>query len=78
MSKTSRIIFGDRSPYEICQVPNRQNYRVRAHSSSQVPVVETVKQPLKILVWGMMSYRGLSDLHIIDSRPSRPTATSKR
>ena len=30
-----------------------------------MPVAKTVKQPLKILVRGMMSYRGLSDLHII-------------
>lgn len=60
-----RILFSDESPFEIFQAPNRQNDRVWAHNSSQVPVVETVKQPLKILVWGMMSYRGLSDLHII-------------
>ena len=25
--------------------------------------VRTVKQPLKILVWSMMSYRDLSELH---------------
>lgn len=60
-----RVLFTDESPFELYHPPNRQNDRVWAHCSSEVPPTETVKQPLKIMVWGMMSYRGLSDLHII-------------
>ncbi|XP_043229039.1 uncharacterized protein LOC122385098 [Amphibalanus amphitrite] len=43
----------------------KTNDRVWAQNSSEVPVIETVKQPGKVLVWGMMSFRGLSDLHIV-------------
>ena len=50
-----RIIFSDDSPFEILPAPIRQNDGVWARSSSHVPVVETVKQPLKILVWGLIS-----------------------
>lgn len=60
-----RVLFTDESPFQLCHPPNRQNDRVWAHNSSEVPVTETVKHPLKVMVWGMMSFRGLSDLHII-------------
>ena len=69
-----RVLFSDESPFELFHPPNRQNDRVWAHHSSEVPPTETVKQPLKIMVWGMMSYRGLSDLHII---PRDQTVTAK-
>ena len=60
-----RVIFSDESPFELYHPPNRQNDRVWAHSSSEVPIIETVKQPLKVMFWGMMSFRGLSDLHVV-------------
>ena len=50
------------SQSELSKVSNRQNDWVWANSSSEVPTVTTVKQPLKILVLDMMSYRGLSEL----------------
>ena len=59
------VLFSDESPFELYHPPNRQNDRVWAHDSSEVPVTETVKQPVKIMVWGMMSFRGLSDLHVV-------------
>lgn len=69
-----RVLFSDESPFELFQEPNRQNDRVYAHNSREVPVIETVKQPLKIIVWGMMSYRGLSELHVI---PRGKTVTAE-
>ena len=39
-----------------------------------MPSKETVKHPLKIMVWGMMSYHGQLDLHII---PWVQTVTAK-
>ena len=39
-----------------------------------MPVIETVKQPLKVMVWAMMSHRGLSDLHIV---PRGQTVTAE-
>ena len=65
MADWRRVLFTDESPFELFHPPNRQNNRVWAHRPSEVPPTETVRQPLKIMVWGMMSYRGLSDLHII-------------
>ena len=60
-----RVPFTDEHPSELYYPLNRQN-SVWAHSS-KVPPTETVKQPLKIIVWEMMSYRGLSDLHMMPS-----------
>ena len=68
-----RVLFSDESPFELFHPPNRQNDRVWAQNSSEVPVIETVKQPGKVLVWGMMSFRGLSDLHIV---PRSQTVTA--
>ena len=57
------VLFSDESPFVLLLVPNRQNGRVYACSSREVSVIEMVKNQLKIMVWGMMSYRGLSELH---------------
>ena len=38
-----------------------------------MPVTETVKQPAQVMVWGIMSFRGPSDLHIV---PRGQTVTS--
>ena len=37
-----------------------QKGRVRPNSSSEVPTVQTVKQTLRLLTWGIMSYIGIS------------------
>lgn len=69
-----RVLFSDESPFELCHPPNRQNDRVWAHTSKEVPATETVKHPRKVMVWAMMSYRGLSELHII---PRGQTVTAE-
>ena len=46
------VLFTDESPFQLCHPPNRQNDRIWAHNSSEVPVTETVKHPLKVMVWG--------------------------
>ena len=56
------VLFSEEAPFELFQVPNRQDDRVRTNSSSDVPTFQTVKQPMRRLVWGMMSYRDLSEL----------------
>lgn len=70
-----RVLFSDESLFELMQPPNRQNERVWAHSSAEVPAIETVKQPLKVMVWGMVSHQGLSELHIV---PHGQTVTTWR
>ena len=36
-----RVLFSDESPFELFQAPNRQNERVYAHSSHDVPAIGT-------------------------------------
>ena len=53
------------SLYQLYYAPNRQNNRIWALNSRNVTPIETRKFPLRINVWGMMSYRTLSNLHFI-------------
>ena len=52
---------------------NRQNDKVWLADREKVVPTEKVKFPGKLQVWGMMSYIGLSNLHII---PSGQTVTT--
>ena len=67
------VLFSDESPFELFHPPNRQNDRVWLADRDEVVPIETVKFPGKLHIWGMMSYSGLSDLHII---PKGQTVTS--
>ena len=69
-----KVIFSDEAPFELFHHPNSQTDRVWARSIEDVAPTQTVKFPLKIMVWGMMSYCALSDLHII---PQGQTVTGK-
>ena len=69
-----RVLFSDESPFEILYPPNRQNDRIWAKDSSQIIPVKRVKFSNKIHVWGMMSYRALSELHIV---PKGQTITAE-
>ena len=60
-----KILFSDESPFEIHHPPNHKNDCVWAHSASDAETVKMVKHSPKIHVWGMMSYRAVSELHII-------------
>ena len=46
-------------------MPNLQNDRVWARNSDNVEPCVRVRFPGKIHVWGIMSYRAVSDLHIV-------------
>ena len=54
-----RILFSDESPFQLYHTPNRQNNRVWARKRDNIPPVKTVKYPLKVNVWGMMSHSAL-------------------
>ena len=62
------MVWSDESPFELFHPPNRHNDRVWAASSSDVPTVPSVKRPAKIHVWGMFSYRALSQLHVVPQK----------
>ncbi|KAI6647362.1 Transposase-like [Oopsacas minuta] len=65
-----RVFFSDESPFELFHPTNSQNDRVWDVSSRNITPVETVKNPPRLMVWGMMSHRGLSELHLISPRHS--------
>lgn len=65
-----RVLFSDESPYALFHPPNLQNDRVWAADPGEVPEAPSVKFPPKLMVWGMMSYQGLSNLHVIPAKTS--------
>ena len=69
-----RVLFSDESSFELFHTPNKQNDRVWAKSSVNVPTTEKVKFPGKVMAWGVMSYQAFSHLHII---PKGQTVTSE-
>ena len=69
-----RVLFSDESSFELFHTPNKQNDRVWAKSSVNVPPTEKVKFPGKVMVWGVMSYQALSHHYII---PKGQTVTSE-
>lgn len=68
------VIWSDESVFELQQKPNRQNDRVWAKSGDQVPRIETVKQPAKLMVWGGMTAQGLTELHVVPPKQTVNTA----
>ena len=62
------ILWTDEYPYEIFHAPNPQNDRVWTDDKAKVPTVKTVKHPPKIMVWGLMSFRALSELHVVPQK----------
>ncbi|KAI6658922.1 hypothetical protein LOD99_10882 [Oopsacas minuta] len=65
MEDWKKVIWSDESPFELYATPNRDNDRVWAKTTKDVPRILSVKFPLKINVWGLMSHQALSELHII-------------
>ena len=59
------VIFSDESPFQLFSLPNKQTDRIWASKREDVKPNESLKHPLKIQVWGMMSYRALGKLHVI-------------
>ena len=69
-----KVLFSDESTFELFHAPNPQNDRVWAQNPDEVPKAPSVKFPSKLMVWGMMSYQGLSKVHVI---PAKTSVTSE-
>ena len=63
-----RVLFSDESAFELFQPPNHQNNQIWARDKEEVPTTFTVKHPLKIQVWGLMSFIALSELHVLPKK----------
>ena len=60
-----RVLWSDETLFELHHPPNHHNDRVWAVSGSEVPSVSAVKHPTKVHVWGMISHRAMSQLHVV-------------
>ena len=59
------ILWSDESPFQLFQLSNHQNDRIWAKDNLNIPSQKTVKFPPKVMVWGMMSFQALSELHFL-------------
>ena len=60
-----QVVFSDESPFELFHPPNPKNYVVWDQDGSSVEHTGVPKFGPKVMVWGAMSFSGLSDLHIV-------------
>ena len=60
-----RVLWSDEAPFQLFDTPNRQNDRVWAQNSDNIEPCVQVNFLGKIHVWGKMSHRAVSDLHIV-------------
>ena len=65
-----RVLFSDESSFELFHPTNRQNDRVWSQNARNIEPIQTVKFPPKIMVWGMMSGTGISELHFLPPKQS--------
>lgn len=60
-----QVIFSDESPFQLFPPPNKQNDRIWTNDRSSVDTAEIPKFGPTVMVWGAMSFSGLSELHIV-------------
>ena len=65
-----RVLFSNESLFQLFNHPNREIERVWAENPADVPKTFSVKFPPKLMVWGMLSYEELSQLHVILQKSS--------
>ena len=70
----NNILWSEESPFQLFQLSNPQNDRIWAKDNSNIPPQKTVKFPPKVMVWGMMSFQALSQLHFL---PPKQTITAQ-
>jgi len=68
------FLFADECPKYLFQYPNPENNIIWGSQDCDVPPAYQVKQSAKVMVWGGMTGRGLTRLHIL---PSGQTLTSE-
>ena len=72
-SLRENILWTDESPIELNSKPNKQNVRIRT-TKEGVPAIGVPKHPLKIMVAGGMTAKGVTELYVC---PKGETITGK-
>ncbi|MEZ0498438.1 transposase, partial [Sphingomonas sp. IW22] len=60
-----KVIFSDESSFEI-QLAHPRFVRCGSEPLSALHMVQRVKQPMKVMIWGCMSYHGFGRIHVVD------------
>lgn len=66
----STVMFTDESPFKLFHIPNSKNDVVWGSQECSVPRAPQVKFSPSVLVWGGITVRGLTKLHIIPEKTS--------
>ena len=68
LAEWSKVIFSDEGPFELDTSPKHQNERIWANSPAEGQYHERNKFPGKLMVWGGMSAKGLTNLHVVPNK----------
>ena len=60
-----QVVFSDESPFELYHAPNTKNDVIWAANRTNIENTPVPKFSPKVMVWGGMSFSGLTDLHIV-------------
>ena len=64
----SRLFFSHESPFELYNPPNPKNDVIWSYDKNEIEHVPVEKYSPKVMVWGAMSFTGLTELHIVPQK----------
>ena len=64
----SKVMFTDESPFNLYYAPNTKNDVVWDSQEHSVPCAQKVKFSPRVMIWGGITARGLTNLHIISQK----------
>ena len=70
MDQWKQVVFSDESPFELYHPPNPKNDVIWSQDKDEIEHVPVMKFSPKVMVWGAMSYSGLTELHIVPQNQS--------
>ena len=65
MDQWKQVVFSDESPFELYHPPNSKNDVIWSQDKNEIEHVPVVKFSPKVMVWGAMSFAGLTELRVV-------------